>query len=255
MYRTACLLMLIISLASCSQTKNSNDWKLIWSDEFNYEGLPDSTKWGNDVGYIANNELQYYTKRDIDNSVVSGGNLMIIAREEKIDTFAYSSARLITDGKFTCTYGRIEARMKLPVGQGIWPAFWTLGQNIHQLGWPKCGEIDIMEHINKEDIMHGTIHWDQNGHVYFGGSTPCDVTKFHVYATEWDKDSINFFMDNTKYWGYSIKDSVNNTEEFHKPHYILLNLAIGGDWPHNPDSTTIFPDTVFVDYVRVFQKK
>jgi beta-glucanase (GH16 family) len=179
---------------------------------------------------------------------------MIIGRKENYDSAGYTSASLTTDGKHSWTYGKIEARMKLPKGQGIWPAFWMLGQNIHQVGWPRCGEIDIMEHINSEDILYGTLHWHNGKHISSGTSIPCEVSKFHNYSVEWDKDSIRWFLDGARYHGVFIKDSINSTEEFHRPHYIILNLAIGGDWPKNPDETTLFPDTVFVDYVRVYQK-
>jgi beta-glucanase (GH16 family) len=246
------LILLICLLAGSHQ--NEPKWKLVWSDEFNYNGLPDSSKWINDIGYIANNELQYYTKKRIENNRVTGGNLLIIAKKESYKGYDYTSARLKTDGKHSWKYGKVEARMKLPVGQGIWPAFWMLGQNIHDVDWPSCGEIDIMEHINTENIMHGTNHWNNNGHVQEGGTAPCDVTKFHNYSIEWDANSIGMFLDGKKYYEMNIKDNINNTEAFHKPQFIILNLAIGGDWPKNPDQTTIFPDTVFVDYVRVYQK-
>jgi beta-glucanase (GH16 family) len=231
----------------------AQNWKLVWSDEFNYSGLPDTSKWGNEEGFIRNNELQYYTRQRIENSRVVDGSLLVIGRKESYKNAGYTSASLVTDGKSNWTYGKVEARMKLPKGQGMWPAFWMLGQNIHTVGWPKCGEIDIMEHINNENLVHGTIHWDNEKHVSSGGTAPCDVTKFHNYSIEWDKDAIKLFLDGIKYWELNIKDGVNNTEEFHKPHYIIINLAIGGDWPKNPDATTVFPDTVYVDYVRVYQ--
>jgi beta-glucanase (GH16 family) len=242
----------VLLLASIIQT-NAQNWKLVWSDEFNYNGLPDTTKWGNETGFIRNNELQYYTKQRIENSRVVNGNLLIIGRKESYKNANYTSASLVTDAKNSWTYGKIEARMKLPKGQGMWPAFWMLGQNIHSIGWPKCGEIDIMEHINNEDLLHGTLHWFNQKHVSSGGTTPCDVTKFHNYSIEWNKESINLLLDDKKYLELNIKDGINSTEAFHKPHYIIINLAIGGDWPKNPDQTTAFPDTVFVDYVRVYQ--
>lgn len=247
------LLFLLLILTACSQNKEQ-PWKLVWSDEFEYSGLPDTLKWGNEVGFIRNHELQYYTPRRIENSVVDNGNLLLIGRKEVYDSAGYTSASLTTDGKQSWTYGKIDARMKLPVGQGLWPAFWMLGQNIGEVGWPRCGEIDIMEHINTEDILYGTLHWHNEKHVSAGNKIPCDVTRFHNYAVEWDKDSIKWFLDGAKYHEVSIKDSINSTAEFHKPFYIILNLAIGGDWPKNPDETTTFPDTVFVDYVRVYQK-
>jgi beta-glucanase (GH16 family) len=243
----------VLILLSCIMQTNAQNWKLVWSDEFNYNGLPDTAKWGNETGFIRNNELQYYTKQRIENSRVFNGNLMIIGRKESFKNANYTSASLVTDNKNSWTYGKVEARMKLPKGQGMWPAFWMLGQNIHSVGWPKCGEIDIMEHINNEDLLHGTLHWFNEKHVSSGGTTPCDVTKFHSYSIEWDKESIKLMLDGKKYWELNIKDGINSTEEFHKPHYIILNLAIGGDWPKNPDQSTVFPDTMYVDYVRVYQ--
>jgi beta-glucanase (GH16 family) len=228
-----CLLL----FASCSGDKNEPDWNLVWSDEFNYTGLPDISNWGNEVGFIWNN-----------------GNLLIIARKESYETADYTSASLITYGKHGWTYGKIEARIKLPDGQGLWPAFWTLGQNIYQAGWPECGEIDIMEHINNDDLIYGTLHWLNGQHVSSGGKTTCNVAVYHNYAVEWDEESIKWFLDDEKYWEVNIKDNINSTEEFHLPQYIIMNMAIGGAWPGPPDFTTSFPDTMFVDYVRVYQK-
>jgi beta-glucanase (GH16 family) len=240
-------------LLFCMMQTNAQNWKLVWSDEFNYNGLPDTLKWGNETGFVRNNELQYYTRQRLENSRVINGNLLIIGRKESYKNANYTSASLVTDGKSSWTYGKIEARMKLPKGQGMWPAFWMLGQNIHAVGWPECGEIDIMEHINNEDLLHGTLHWFDQKHVSSGGTTPCDVTKYHIYSVEWDKESIKLMLDGKKYWELNIKDGINSTEEFHKPHYIILNLAIGGDWPKNPDQTTAFPDTIYIDYVRAYQ--
>jgi beta-glucanase (GH16 family) len=249
--KTAIVLFCLLAFASC---KSRPDWKLVWSDEFNYSGLPDSLNWTSEVGFIRNHELQYYTKQRLENAVVKDGNLMIIGKKEAYDSAQFTSACINTDRKHSWTYGRIEARIKLPVGQGIWPAFWMLGENIHQVGWPKCGEIDIMEHINNENVAHGTLHWFNVKHVSTGGTIPCDVTKFHDYAIEWDNDSIKLYLDDKQYHTLDIKENINSTDEFHKPQYIILNMAIGGDWPKNPDASTVFPDTMFVDYVRVFQK-
>lgn len=249
MKKTCFVLTLFLSIMQV----HAQNWKLVWSDEFNYNGLPDTSKWGNEVGFIRNNELQYYTKQRIENSRVLNGNLLIIGRKESYKNANYTSASLVTDYKNSWTYGKIEARMKLPKGQGMWPAFWMLGQDIHTVGWPRCGEIDIMEHINNEDLLHGTLHWFNQKHVSAGITTFCDVTKFHNYSIEWDKEYVRLLLDGQKYWEVNIKDGINSTEEFHKPHYIILNLAIGGDWPKNPDQTTTFPDTMYVDYVRVYQ--
>jgi beta-glucanase (GH16 family) len=245
--------LIILLLLTCILQVRAQNWKLVWSDEFNYNGLPDSAKWGNEVGFVRNNELQYYTKQRIENSRVVNGNLLIIGKKEAYKNANYTSASLVTDRKASWAFGKVEARIKLPKGRGMWPAFWMLGQNIHSVGWPECGEIDIMEHINNEDLLHGTLHWFNEKHVSSGGTTPCDVTKFHNYSIEWDKESVKLMLDGKKYWEVNIKDGINSTEEFHKPHYIILNLAIGGDWPKNPDATTAFPDTMYVDYVRVYQ--
>jgi beta-glucanase (GH16 family) len=246
------LLILVFLLAGFSVI-NSQTWKLVWSDEFETPGLSDAQKWGNEVGFIRNNELQYYTSRRLQNSIVDGGKLLIIGRKESYESANYTSASLTTDGKFSWKYGKIEARMKLPVGQGMWPAFWMLGQNIHQVDWPACGEIDIMEHINNENLLHGTVHWLNGKHVSSGSTTPCDVTKYHDYSIIWDENAIKLLLDGEQYWEVNIKDNANNTQAFHLPQYIILNLAIGGDWPKNPDASSVFPDTVFVDYVRVYQ--
>ncbi len=243
----------VLIMFSCNQ--GADEWKLVWSDEFNYEGLPDPEKWGNEVGFIRNNELQYYTERRVENSNVTGGNLLLIGRKEDYKEAGYTSASITTEGKQSWLYGRFEARMKLPKGQGMWPAFWMLGDNIREIGWPRCGEIDIMEHINTEDILYGTLHWHKGKHVSDGTKTPCDMDLFHEYAVEWDESSVKWFLDGNMYHEVSIADTINNTEEFQKPFYLILNLAIGGNWPKNPDETTIFPDTVKVDYVRVYQKK
>ena len=248
---------LLLILTACAKDNSSRDWKLVWSDEFDKPGLPDAANWGNEVGFIRNNELQFYTERRLENSVIGDGKLMIIGRKENWtsgpDTAGYTSASITTDDKHSWTYGKIEASIRLPEGQGLWPAFWMLGQNIHEIGWPRCGEIDIMEHINTEPKTHGTLHWHNEKHVSSGKTTPCDVTEYHLYTVEWEADTVKWFLDGKQFHQVVIKDGVNSTEEFHKPHYIILNLAIGGNWPKSPDETTIFPDTMFVDFVRVYQ--
>lgn len=179
---------------------------------------------------------------------------MIIARKESYNGSNYTSTRMKTQGLQKWTYGKIEARIKLPASKGIWPAFWMLGESITQVNWPQCGEIDIMEHVNLEPKINGTIHWDNNGHAQYGGDTACDVKKYHVYGIEWDNQTIQWTLDGKKFKDANIKNGINGTSEFHAPFFILLNMAVGGNWPGPPDGTSVFPDTMFVDYVRVYQQ-
>lgn len=244
--------LFFLILLFCFQAK-AQFTQLVWSDEFDGTSI-NKTNWvfetGNNNGW-GNNELEYYTSR-ADNATLRDGNLLIIAKKENYGGKNYTSARMKTQGLRNFTYGKIEARIKAPVGQGIWPAFWMLGKSISQVGWPKCGEIDILEHINNATVVNGTIHWDNNGHAQYGKTTPCDVTKYHVYAIQWDSKAIQWFVDGKYYGEASIANNVNSTDEFHQPFFILLNLAVGGNWPGSPNATTIFPDTMFVDYVRVY---
>lgn len=228
-------------------------WTLVWSDEFDSTVI-NTSNWTYDIGGggWGNNELENYTNRPA-NATVQNGALLIIAKAESYGGNNYTSARLKSQNLRTFAYGRVEARIKLPAGQGLWPAFWMLGNNIAQVGWPKCGEIDIMEHINTGASIYGTMHWDNNGHVSSGGSTACDVRQYHIYSIEWDTASIRWLLDGSQYFAGNIANNINSTDEFHLPFFILLNMAVGGSWPGNPDGTTIFPDTMFVDYVRVYQ--
>lgn len=234
-------------------TGQSQTWGLVWSDEFNGTTIDNSNwKFETGAGGWGNNELEYYTARP-ENAQLHHGNLLIIAKKESYNGSAYTSARIKTQGLKNWTYGKIEARIKLPQSKSIWPAFWMLGENITQVSWPQCGEIDIMEHINKATVANGTIHWDNNGHAQYGGDTACDVEKYHVYGVEWDQQAIKWTLDGKKYWDANISNGINGTSEFHQPFFILLNMAVGGNWPGNPDGTSVFPDTMFVDYVRVYQ--
>lgn len=233
---------------------NAQSWSLVWSDEFNGQSI-DSANWTYDIGGSGwgNNELEYYTNLST-NAAIDNDNLLIVAKKESYGGKDYTSARLKSQDLQNWTYGKIEARIKLPEGQGLWPAFWMLGKNISQVSWPKCGEIDIMEHINMEKTVYANMHWDNNGYANYGGNTYCDATQYHVYAVEWNASAIKWFLDGNKYWEGNISNNINGTEEFHLPFFIILNLAVGGSWPGDPDSTTLFPDTMFVDYVRVYQE-
>jgi len=236
-------------------------WNLVWSDEFNATSL-NTSNWTLETGGggFGNNEREYYTNGQ--NLIFNGSTMTIQARKENpsnyqcwYGTCTYTSARLKTQGKRQFTYGKIEARLAMPTGQGIWPAFWMLGANIGTVGWPKSGEIDIMEHINTENLIHGTIHWDNNGHAQYGGSvTNNTVSSFHTYTIEWDTNAIRWYQDGSNYVTANIANNINSTEEFHLPFFILLNLAVGGAWPGDPNSSTPFPANYQIDYVRVYQQ-
>jgi beta-glucanase (GH16 family) len=226
-------------------------WKLVWADEFNYQGLPDAAKWDYEQGYVRNNELQFYVKARLENSHVENGQLTIEAREDNYQGHAVTSASLITKGKASWTYGRIEMRAQIPTGKGSWPAFWTLGTNIDQVGWPACGEIDIMENVGFDpDTIHGTVHLsgvDKGG--TFNASAP--YTGFHVYAVEWFADRLDFYYDSNKYFTYP-KTGTNGP--FDKPQYLILNIAVGGSWGGRQGvDSGIYPLKMIVDYVRVYE--
>ena len=231
----------------------AQNWQLVWQDEFNgsiggdwvFETGTGSGGWGN-------NELQYYRR---ENATVENGNLVITARRENFGGQSYTSARMKTQGRKSFRYGKIEARMALPTGSGLWPAFWMLGTNITSVGWPACGEIDIMEHVNSNNVVHGTIHWQDNNGNYanYGGFTPTNINAYHTYAVEWTDRYIRWFVDGQQYHEVNIANGVNGTQEFHNNFFILLNLAVGGNWPgFNVDNGRL-PARMLVDYVRVYQ--
>lgn len=238
----------------------AQNYQLVWSDEFDYSGLPDPGKWTFETGGggWGNNELQYHTDR-IENAEVKDSILVITARKESYGGRDYTSARIVTynDGHWW-KYGKIEARIKLPFGQGIWPAFWMLGRNFSSAGWPACGEIDIMEMIGGEggdNTVHGTAHWDHGGfHAQHGQSItlPSGIfaDDFHIFSIEWNEQKILWRMDGTQFNALDITG--DELSEFHGEFFIILNLAVGGSWPGSPDLTTVFPQELQVDYVRVY---
>ena len=229
------------------------NYKLVWSDEFAGTSI-DTTNWNFQTGGHGwgNHEKEYYQR---ENASVTKGNLVITAKKQHMQSNDYTSVRMTTKGKHDFKYGRMEARIKLPVAQGLWPAFWMLGANIDSVAWPACGETDIMEHINRDNIVYGTIHWDNNGHVQFGGKTTTTPADYHVYSVEWDSASIRWYVDGVIYKEASIFDNVNSTEEFHQPFFIILNLAVGGDWPGQAIDDKSLPAKMYVDYVRVYQQQ
>lgn len=240
-------------------------WHVIWSDEFNAPaGTPvDSTKWGFDLGRgdngWGNNELESYTDSTDNVSQDGNGNLMI--RALQTGSGSYTSGRIKTQDKFAVQYGKVEARIKIPYGQGIWPAFWMLGSNIVSAGWPTAGEIDIMENIGREpSIVHGTVHGPgYSGANGIGG--PLALTNgqrfsddFHIYSVEWSPQSVAFLVDGSKYFEVTpSKLPAGATWVYQHPFFILLNVAVGGGWPGYPDATTVFPQQMLVDWVRVSQ--
>jgi beta-glucanase (GH16 family) len=239
------------------------DWKLTWSDEFNYKGLPDSTKWSYDVGSKngwGNNEWQYYTYRKKENARVEDGKLIIEAIKEKIDSFNYTSARLLTRGKAAWQYGKIEVSAKIPKGVGSWPAIWMLADNIKK--WPDDGEIDIMEHVGfDQGNVHGTIHCKkyyhsigtQKGKKIF--IADCS-SAFHVYWLEWDKELIRVGVDDTTYFSFPNEHKGYEYWPFDNKMYLILNIAVGGNWggQKGVDEKSL-PWRMEIDYVRVYQKE
>jgi beta-glucanase (GH16 family) len=231
---------------------------MVWSDEFDGPEI-NSNNWtfeiGTGNGGWGNNELQYYQE---DNTSIIDGNLVIEARRQTLGNSRYTSSRLITKNKQFFQYGRVDIRAVMPKGQGIWPALWMLGSNILQVSWPSCGEIDIMEMIGgegRDNVVHGTAHWDQGGHVSYGQSmsNPSGELseEYHVYSIIWDEQRIRWFFDDINYNTIDITPAALSA--FHDNFFFIMNIAVGGNWPGSPDNTTLFPQWMIVDYIRVFQ--
>jgi beta-glucanase (GH16 family) len=237
-------------------------YQMVWNDEFdgttvnsNYwvfeigTGCPNVCGWGND-------ELQYYRR---ENAWIKDGVLTIEARKENFQGSQYTSSRMKTQGKKSFKYGRIDIRALMPQGQGIWPALWMLGNSITEVSWPACGEIDIMEMVGgkgRENQTHGTLHWDANGHAQTGSSYRIPegtlADQYHVYSIEWNETHMKWFVNNYNF--HTIDITPAHMSEFHEEFFFIFNIAVGGRWPGNPDSSTIFPQQMKVDYIRVFQK-
>lgn len=266
--RSALILTLFFSFAACQDDDDTaiveRQWQLVWEDGF--EGpagqAPDASKWAYDIGTgdngWGNQELQYYTDRPENIALNGSGQLAITARSESYAGSAFTSARIKTQGLFEQAYGRFEARIKLPWGPGIWPAFWMLGADITQTPWPQCGEIDIMEYRGQQPhLIHGSVH----GPGYSGGAA---ITKsfglengrfdvdFHVFAIEWGEDYIDYFVDDTLYQRIT-PGGVTGEWVYDHPFFLLLNVAVGGNFVGFPTSQTPFPQTMLVDYVKVFK--
>ncbi|MDZ7606296.1 MAG: glycoside hydrolase family 16 protein [Cyclobacteriaceae bacterium] len=253
---------LIAILAFISMSCHQPKWELAWSDEFDAHGLPDSSKWNYEEGFVRNNEAQNYMKARMENTRIENGTLIIEARRESESDSSITSASMITKGKKDFLYGRIEVKAKLPTGVGTWPAIWLLGNNIGEIGWPDCGEIDIMENVGFDpDTIHANIHTKAYNHVMgtnkgnkIGVKAPFD--DFHVYAVEWFADSMNFFVDDQKYFSFMNEKTGNDAWPFDKPHYLILNIAIGGGWGGQRGiDYSIFPQQMVVDYVRYYEWK
>lgn len=235
--------------------------ELVMQDEFNADGAPNSAIWDYDIGTgqdgWGNQELQYYTDRP-ENVTIKNGILIITAQQEQFEGSPYTSARLLTKDKFEQAYGRFEARIKLPWGQGVWPAFWMLGADININPWPGAGEIDIMEFRGQEPTtILGSVH----GPGYSGGDAISKSftlendrfdTGFHIFGIEWGPEYVNFYVDDVLYNQITPAD-VTGEWVFNKPFYMLMNLAIGGSFVGPPSSETVFPQTMLVDYVRVYK--
>lgn len=242
--------------AFSNTVKAADNYELVWSDEFNGNSL-DTNTWNYEIGTGSwgwgNNEQQYYTDRNIR---VSNGTMKITAKREDYGRMKYTSSRITTKNKKNFKYGKIEARIKMPKFKGVWPAFWMLGANQDSVGWPKCGEIDIMEAINDENLVYGTLHWFNdpgNNNADSGSSVAvADRTKYHVYGVEWTADKLRWYVDGKVYRTMDVSN--DSFSEVRKEYFVIFNMAIGGQWPGYNIDETAFPATMEVDWVRAYKK-
>jgi beta-glucanase (GH16 family) len=236
--------------------------KLVWADEFNQNGLPDTTKWSYETGNSGwgNNELEFYTSKRPENARVENGSLIIEARKEEYNGARYTSARMLTKNKGDWKYGRIEVKAKLPKGKGMWPAIWMLPTDWAYGGWPHSGEIDIMENVGYiPDTVYGSVHTGAFNHVQGTQKTkgiqlPDLSSAFHVYAIDWNENEISFYVDNKRYFAFTNDKQGSEHWPFDKRFHLLLNIAVGGNWGGKFGvDDSVFPQRMEVDYVRVYQ--
>ncbi|UZD22252.1 glycoside hydrolase family 16 protein [Algoriphagus halophytocola] len=254
------LFSFIICINSCIQAQEA---RLLWSDEFNTEGLPDPNHWNYDVGDHGwgNEELEYYTQNDLKNARIERGILIIEARADSTRPKGYTSARLVTKGNASWKYGYVEVKAKLPEGRGTWPAIWMLPDENTYGGWPKSGEIDIMEHVGYDPgKVHGTVHTEAFNHTIGtqkGGSLliPDFHTDFHVFAIDWTAEKIDFFINGKKYFTFENTGGDYKEWPFDQTFHLILNIAVGGGWGGQQGvATDIWPQRMEVDYVRVYDQ-
>lgn len=241
---------------------DKSKWKLVWADEFDKGTMPDPRFWGYEEGFLRNGEAQYYAKARKENARIENGKLVIEARKDNWNGHKITSASLTTQGKRPFLYGRIEVRAKLPTGRGTWPAIWTLGENITTVDWPKCGEIDIMENVGfNPKSVHANVHMGAYNHMLGTGKgsrieSDTVATAFHTYAVEWWPDRMEFYFDDTRYFGFVKEKDDDAVWPFHRPQYLIINLAIGGSWGGAQGvDETLFPHRYEIEYVRYYEPK
>ena len=248
-----------IPTAGATSPESRPGMTLIWRDEFDGTAL-DASTWTHETGTGTNGwgnfEEQYYRP---ENTMLQDGHLVITAKEESFGGSEYTSSRIVTQNNFDFRYGRVDIRAAIPEGQGLWPALWMLGSNFSSVGWPACGEIDIMEKVggvSRENTIHGTVHWQNAGQpANFGGDIDLSTNttqNFHVYSITWNASEIRWFVDDTEY--HVISTTPAELDEFRRSFFFIFNVAVGGLWPGSPNATTTFPQHMIVDYVRVFQE-
>ncbi|WP_294301509.1 glycoside hydrolase family 16 protein [uncultured Chryseobacterium sp.] len=254
--------MLLFSGVGCASNRPDKNRTLIWSDEFSTEGLPDASRWNYDTGGsgFGNEEDQFYTKDRLENARIEKGKLVIEAKKEDWEKSKYTSARLLTKGKFSFRYGTVEVRAKLPKGRGTWPAIWMMSEDMKK--WPDDGELDIMEHVGyHQGYIHASVHTQKYNHIMQTQKTDTlfvkDASeKFHIYKADWSPEKIEVYVDDKKFFTYENKEKTPGAWPFDKPYFIILNLAIGGFWGGKEGiDNTIFPQRFEIDYVRVYQNK